>query len=538
MDTRLVQSVGAPRRSQRAADGRRARDRTMADEQEQEGERQRAQDDERLREDLRGDMAKLRGLLAAAGGGAGGGGGGGGAGQPAGVLERARILIAVNECPVIAKKTGLVQAALDRADTDGTGAKVSVATALQQLSQHLLDEMDSDHVAAAQEACKGKRTALVEQTEARGRGGFMEAHALRAMLSAAPFALQADVVSSILRFVGVKDEAGDSVRISEIMRKLCPMLDQAIFAGINAKIIDKYGSLKTAFDALSKDGKISRAQMSELIETLQMEPVGLRWVKLISSKAPSGTRITNARLAEGLQTKVRFSRAEFEQFGLSELSQEAFIEVNGKYYKPVVDQKLRPHEVQDLVNLADADGSGTIEYQEFQIVFGAGEMFARQRQENYKKLQDKAAMTATVRTDSLLPSGSQADASIGGGVLSPEERIAEVILGPRESELRAALKDGDPEGKGSVDTHTLQGAFNKLGLGLSAEDVTKLLSKAIMGGETAVDYNKLIQEVVPHLRTPFRAPCLSHAPTLALAACVHLDAPHASARRTCLFQDA
>jgi Ca2+-binding EF-hand superfamily protein len=458
--------------------------------------------DERLRADLCGDMGKLRGLLAAAGGG----------GDPAAVLERARILTAINECPTIAKKTDLVQAALERADTDGTGSKMSVATALQQLSQHLLDEMDAAHVAAVQEACKNKRAALVEQTEARGSGGFVEAHMLRAMLQSAPFELQADVVGSVLRFFGVRDEAGDSVRTSEIMRKLCPMLDQAIFAGINAQVIDKYGSLKTAFDALSKDGKISRAQMSELIETLQMEPVGLRWVKLISSKAPSGTRITNARLEEGLQTKVRFLRAEFEQFGLSNLSQDSFIEVNGKFYKPLVNQKLRPNEVQDIVNLADADGSGSIEYQEFQIVFGAGEMFARQRQENYKKLQDKAAQTASVRTDSLFPIGSQAETSLGARMLSPEERVAEVILGPRESELRAALKDADSEGKGSVDTHKLQGAFNKLGLGLSAEDVKKLLSKAVMSDQTGVDYSKLIQEVLPHLESLRRAPCLLPGP--------------------------
>ena len=93
-------------------------------------------------------------------------------------------------------------------------------------------------------------------------------------------------------------------------------------------------------------------------------------------------------------------------------------------------------------------------------------------------------------------------------MLSPEERVAEVILGPRESELRAALKNADSEGKGSVDAHTLQGAFNKLGLGLSAEDVMKLLSKAIMSGETRVDYSKLIQEVLPHLESLRRAPCL------------------------------
>ena len=66
-----------------------------------------------------------------------------------------------------------------------------------------------------------------------------------------------------------------------------------------------------------------------------------------------------------------------------------------------LDLKLRPTDLRDLVNLADADGSGTIEYQEFQVIFGTGDMLARARQANYKKLQDKSALSATERSDSL-----------------------------------------------------------------------------------------------------------------------------------------
>jgi hypothetical protein len=66
-----------------------------------------------------------------------------------------------------------------------------------------------------------------------------------------------------------------------------------------------------------------------------------------------------------------------------------------------LDLKLRPTDVRDPVNLADADGSVTIEYQEFQVIFGTGDMLARARQANYKKLQDKSALSATERSDSL-----------------------------------------------------------------------------------------------------------------------------------------
>ena len=358
--------------------------------------------DPRLRADLRSDLGKLQELLTKADSDAG----------AQGTLDKLQIHSAINECAVIAAKTAIIQVALESADTDGTGAKINVSRTLQRLSEDLLKEQDSEHVAAARDALKDKRGDLVAQTDARGAHGFVEAHALRIMFTAAPFSLSGDVVSSMLRFFGVKDEAGDSVRVPEIMRSFCPMLDQAIFAALNAKLVEKYASVKTAFDALSKNGKISRHQLSELLAELPL------------------------------------------------------------------DLKLQPNEVTDLVCLADADNSGAIEYQEFQIIFSTSEMLARARQENYKKMQAKAAVTATVRSDSIQASTQAAvSSSLTTRNLSPEERVAEVLLGPRHSELAAALKEADSKGNGSIDPHTLQGAFNKLGLGLSADDLTALLTK-------------------------------------------------------------
>ena len=87
----------------------------------------------------------------------------------------------------------------------------------------------------------------------------------------------------------------------------CPLLDQSIFAAVNEKIIDKYRSLKTAFDNLSKHEKaIKREVLVACLTDLPLE------------------------------------------------------------------RKLRNDEVQDMIDLADADGSGTIEFQEFQIIFGTG----------------------------------------------------------------------------------------------------------------------------------------------------------------------
>jgi len=388
--------------------------------------------DVRLRADLRADMVKLQGLLASADAGA------------TGALDKVTIMRVINEnCKAIAERSSLIQLALERADTDGTGSKINLAVAQKQLSKDLLIEMDNENLAAAREALKDKRAALVEQTESRvAKPGFIEAHKLREMFAATPFAMSADVVGSIMRFFGVKDEAGDSVRTSEIMRTLCPMLDQAVFSAINAKVTAKYGSLKTAFDALSKTGTISRQQFAELLEALPLDALGLNWDDIGPSRPMNCTEIKNEALEAALSTKNKFTQAEFEKFKLPSVSQDSFVQVGDKYFKPVEDKQLQPNEIQDLLNLADADGSGSIEYKELQVVFGTGELFARARQENYKRLQAKSALTATVRTDSIASTASTRS-------LSPEERVA-VVLGSRSTELVEALKAADAEGKGKL----------------------------------------------------------------------------------------
>lgn len=167
-----------------------------------------------LREGLRSDLQKLNNLLGKADAGA------------TGTLDKLTINTAINECAFISKKAAMVQVALERADTEGTGAKINISVAFQHLTADLLAEMEREHVEEAREVLKDKRAKLIEQIDARAAHGFIEAQKLRTMLSVAPFDMSPDVINSIMRFFGVKEEAGDSVRISEIMRTLCPMLDQ------------------------------------------------------------------------------------------------------------------------------------------------------------------------------------------------------------------------------------------------------------------------------------------------------------------------
>ena len=376
----------------------------------------------RLPPELRRDMEKFQELLKAA---------------DSDVLDRFALSTAINQCAIISQKTTLVEVALQRGDTTGTGTCLNTRAVLQQLCRDLLEDTDREHVEEAQTALRDKRAALVQWTEASGEHGYIEAGTLRRVLTAtAPFALSAGVVSSLMRHLGVTDEAGESVRLTEVTRVLCPTLDQHVLTAINAKVMEKYGSLKTAFDALSKSaGKLSRQQLSELLA------------------------------AQGAWAPL-----------------------------PLL-SRLRLSEVEELVNLADADGSASIEYQEFQALLGTGERLARVRQDNYKKMMEKSARTAPTLT-AYVPNFAQ---SIKGtshllAQISAEQRLAEVVL-TREAELRTACKAADAASSGCIDVHQLCGAFNTLGLGLTEDGLAKLLSKVSLSAKEHIDYSKVLERV-------------------------------------------
>ena len=80
---------------------------------------------------------------------------------------------------------------------------------------------------------------------------------------------------------------------------------------------------------------------------VQDPPVGLKWEEIkaeegqdAAAKPKNRIEIKNPRLAEALQTKLEFTRAEFELFGLWELSLSCYIQTGEagsdmKYFKPV-----------------------------------------------------------------------------------------------------------------------------------------------------------------------------------------------------------
>jgi hypothetical protein len=65
--------------------------------------------------------------------------------------------------------------------------------------------------------------------------------------------------------------------------------------------------------------------------------LGRRWKEAGCGKPKKGTEINNAPLAAALQQRVEFSEKELGRFGVIELSDDSYIKVGNKYFKPDAD---------------------------------------------------------------------------------------------------------------------------------------------------------------------------------------------------------
>jgi hypothetical protein len=72
---------------------------------------------------------------------------------------------------------------------------------------------------------------------------------------------------------------------------------------------------------------------------VEVHTIGLKWMSVGSKKPVSGTQISNEALAAALQTNIEFNRHELESFNFNvpNLSYDSYIQVDSKYFKPVED---------------------------------------------------------------------------------------------------------------------------------------------------------------------------------------------------------
>ena len=83
-----------------------------------------------------------------------------------------------------------------------------------------------------------------------------------------------------------------------------------------------------------KNRNYGPTQMHILASVLD-QMLGLKW--LSCSEPMHGSEVQNAALAAALQHKVRFSKEEFEAFGVQDISLQSFIKVDSRYFKPAQD---------------------------------------------------------------------------------------------------------------------------------------------------------------------------------------------------------
>ena len=71
----------------------------------------------------------------------------------------------------------------------------------------------------------------------------------------------------------------------------------------------------------------------------EQQPSGLKWRDIGSKKPHHGVELVNAELSKALQQKTKFTQAEWNTFGVKDLSTDTFIEVGGTrgtrvYFQP------------------------------------------------------------------------------------------------------------------------------------------------------------------------------------------------------------
>jgi len=96
--------------------------------------------------------------------------------------------------------------------------------------------------------------------------------------------------------------------------------------------------------------EINRNGLNDAYSTLHLTstaPDGLQWVDIGSVRPEVGTEIVNEALASALPHKSQFTRAEYDEFGVSQLFPNSYVQSkpgHGRYFRPVAAETLQPNQ--------------------------------------------------------------------------------------------------------------------------------------------------------------------------------------------------
>ena len=108
--------------------------------------------------------------------------------------------------------------------------------------------------------------------------------------------------------------------------------------GVNVISVQAKAAFKD-FVHVSDDAAVADA-LSDRDCAPPAEALGLKWERIWSKKQLTGTEISNDALASGLEEKTEFSRKEWEEFGVSNLTHQSYIKAGDKYFKPAPKMNL------------------------------------------------------------------------------------------------------------------------------------------------------------------------------------------------------
>ena len=310
--------------------------------------------------------------------------------QGKGKLEKAVVLenlSTLKELNVTPENTKL---ATDVSYTLGKNDSLNYRLFVSKLSELVFQDLESSNIARAKTELRSMRNTILASTEGNSSSEMITAATLRTILSSDPIKLDQPLVDSVLRHCNLQQDT-DAIYLLYFLRIFCPLLDQSLFAKINAKLVEKYQSLSTAFSSLSKQkGKITLNQLKTLLFDL--------------------------------------------------------------------DLGLKDSEISELISLADSDGSGGIELDEFNVIFGLSEKQAKQRQENFDKL-----------TKSMTQSMSNANQKVN-------EKFAAYLKENQES-VQQALRAKDEEKTGRLKVQDFKDVVLELpGRPVQAFEVDKIIA--------------------------------------------------------------
>lgn len=143
----------------------------------------------------------------------------------------------------------------------------------EQLRQLLFEIFEEANMSKAKEELKGQRPYLLDILKSRASPeGDVSYDAIKDVLSSPPLVIPTPVIATVLR--SLPNPGGkDRVKVVRLLHRICPGLNELLFAPIRQKLIDKHHTLKTAFSAMAKQSgtKITIEEMKSGLTALGLE---------------------------------------------------------------------------------------------------------------------------------------------------------------------------------------------------------------------------------------------------------------------------